>query len=151
MNVSRKPFRLIWPLIPLVWILPIVYPDEIIDIQLHDTYFVFYLSFFAWLVTCFIGGVGIIYEWWASGNYLNLSLIVLHTVSIWISAILFAVLVFLSSSFHHNGLGETPPCAQHAEKLTTVFITELLLITLAIALFLMNVLVGLANWTRANR
>ena len=57
-NIINKPHLFFWGLIPLFLVLGLIKPDEVIDVNIHDTYFVllnFHLVIFLSLLLFLIG------------------------------------------------------------------------------------------------
>ena len=63
----NKPHLLFFGSIPLLWLLTLILPVKIIDIQFHDTYWVIAFYHLAIPISIILGGIGLLY-WLFSGK-----------------------------------------------------------------------------------
>ncbi len=133
---TNKPYAQLWLIIPLILITSFLSKNDTIDLQIHDTYFVFNYFLIGIILSLILGVSGFLY-WLLRNKKLIPLLTKIHLVSMIIFSFLMVSTMFLSTHFVMTGDIE-----RYRASMNT-WIIVLLLIILSNILFFLNLVIGL--------
>ena len=133
----NKPYKQIWSTLFLIFIFSILVHDRIVDIQLHDTYFVFPLLHLGMLLCILLGIIGGVY-WLLRGQQLIGWITKLHVITtIFLSVLLlflgffFKQIITLDFGFFYN--------------FSNTFLFVIFLLVVVQFLLIINLIIALIN------
>lgn len=132
----NKPHLLFFGSIPLLWLITIVLPLKVIDIQWHDTYFVILFYHLAIPVSIILGGIGLLY-WLFSEKRMIKWMTVFHTLT----TILPILAFFIINGFLNEE--EADYIAADMISRSKPYFIVLLLFLFGQILFVLNLLIAL--------
>ncbi len=134
-SLSYKPYKVLWTFIPVLLALSLLNPSSLMDIQMHDTYFVIATIYIVVLASLFLLVTGFAY-WLFRNKTLVTSLTVSH--------IILTIIAFLSLVF----LGLTSQKILPHGFTFNVSISILLILVFSQFIFIINLLFSLRNKNR---
>ena len=137
-HLSKKPHLIFWLSIPVILLVGFLYGDDIIDINIHDTYYVVAAKHFGYLLAQLFGLIGLGY-WviFKTRKPLVKWMYWAHT-ALTLGGI---ILIWGLTQFYSNSISDF----DYNDRLTIVIIAILVLALLGQLLFFVNLLIGLIN------
>lgn len=136
----NKPHLLFFGNIPLLWLITVVLPVKVIDIQWHDTYFVIPFYHLVIPVSIILGGIGLLY-WLFSEKLMIKWMTVFHTLTTILPILAFFIINGFSSEEEADYIA-----ADMISRSKPYFIL-LLLFLFGQILFVLNLLIALFKKT----
>ena len=133
----NQPYQLFFGCIPLICLLATILPVKAVDIQFHDTYFVFALTHLAIPISILLAGIGTLYWLFRQKEMID-GITLFHTVLTILPVLLLFIWVgFSSENAVSNDIEE------ETIGLYWLYLIAILLFLLGQILFLVNLLIAL--------